>query len=207
MNFQKWLVNSDSPTRQKLLSSFKSHCYFLQKAFPPVSFLASKILKNSLPISIAHPINVLSSFRKETYVYTRFNDRKKSDSRIKSGSLTWLINFISSATWLVSFISTDSSLVSFSSTETWLVTIITLLKSDWSPLSHYWNLIGHHYHTTEIWLVTIITLLKSDWSVFSTNERADKQTSNFRFLYSSFQDWELIKKFYRWQLFITWYNT
>jgi hypothetical protein len=175
MNFQKWLVNSDSPTRQKLLLSFKSHCYFLQKAFPPVSFLASKILKNSLPISIAHPITVLSSFRKETYVYTRFNDRKKSDSRIKSGSLTWLINFISSATWLVSFISTDSSLVSFSSTETWLVNIITLLKSD--------------------------------WSVFSTNERADKQTSNFRFLYSSFQDWELIKKFYRWQLFITWYNT
>jgi hypothetical protein len=44
--------------------------------------------------------------------------------------------------------------------------------------------------TADSWLVNIITPLKSDWSVFSTNERAHKHTSNFRFLYSSFQDWE-----------------
>jgi hypothetical protein len=76
------------PTHQKRLPNFKSHCYFLQKAFPRISFLASKILKNGLAISIAHPITVLSSLKKETYVYIRFNDRKISDSRIKSGSLT-----------------------------------------------------------------------------------------------------------------------
>jgi hypothetical protein len=29
------------------------------------------------------------------------------------------------------------------------------------------------------------------WSKQLTNQSADKQTSNFRFLYSSFQDWEL----------------
>jgi hypothetical protein len=50
--------------------------------------------------------------RKETYVYIRFNDRKKSGSRIKSGSRTWLVKFISTATWLVSFIIAESWLVS-----------------------------------------------------------------------------------------------
>ncbi len=178
INFQKWLVNSDSPTRQKLLSSFKSHCYFLQKAFPRVSFLASKILKNSLATSITHSITVLPSFRKETYIYIRFNDRKKSDLRIKSGSLTWFVNFISAATWLVSFIIAESWLVSFISTDSWLVNFST---------TETWLV---SFITAELWLVNIITLLKSDWSVFSTNERAHKQTSNFCFLYSSFQDWE-----------------
>jgi hypothetical protein len=70
------------------MSNFKSHCYFHQKAFPGISFLVTKILKNGLAISIAHPITELSSFKKETYVCIRFNDGKKSDSRIKSGSLT-----------------------------------------------------------------------------------------------------------------------
>jgi hypothetical protein len=45
----------------------------------------------------------------------------------------------------------------------------------------WWDLIG--------W---ILSVLESDWLVFSTNGRAHKQTSNFCFLYSSFQDWELI---------------
>jgi hypothetical protein len=114
MNFQKWLVNSDFPTRQKLLSSFKSHCYFLQKAFPWVSFLASKILKNSLAISIAHPITVLSFFRKETYVYIRFNDRK---------SLTRASKVVLLPDWsILSVLQPDWS-------------VLSVLKPDWSVLS------------------------------------------------------------------------
>ncbi len=30
---------------------------------------------------------------------------------------------------------------------------------------------------------SVLAVLIHDWSVFSTNERADTQTSNFRFLY------------------------
>jgi hypothetical protein len=34
------------------------------------------------------------------------------------------------------------------------------------------------------------SMLKFDWSIFSTNGTPDKRTSNFRFPYSTFQDWE-----------------
>jgi hypothetical protein len=58
----------------------------------------------------------------------------------------------------------------------------------------WWDLIG--------W---ILSVFKSDWLVFSTNGRAHKQTSNFCFLYSSFQDWEQ-NGYNRWYRIILDYN-